>query len=92
MVTGPGPGWRGRFAAFDVGPAVILPVVTNACIGAAVRRGGLVRLPVPGRRAYWVVSDPEHVRRVLVTNAENYDKAGPLYGVIAASRGGNRAA
>jgi cytochrome P450 len=87
MATAPVPGKRGRFAAFNIGPTVILPALTNACIRAAVRRRGLVRLPVPGRRAYWVVSDPEHVRRVLVTNAENYDKAGPLYGVIASAGG-----
>lgn len=54
--------------------------------GLAQKGDGIARLPLGPRmflgRSFWVVSDPYLLHQVLVTNADNYDKDGPLFGVI----------
>lgn len=54
--------------------------------GLALKGGGIARLPLGPRgllgRSFWVVSDPHLLRQVLLTNSGNYDKDGPLFGVI----------
>ena len=53
-------------------------------IERAVRRGkGLARLPLPGERNFWVVSDPALLDQILVVEARYFDKAGPIYNVLA---------
>jgi cytochrome P450 len=47
---------------------------------AAAQEGGLVRLDVGPVRAY-LVSDPEYVHQILVTNASNYVKGKMLDGI-----------
>ena len=54
--------------------------------GLAQEGDGIARLPLGPRmllgRSFWIVSDPYLLRQVLVTNVDNYDKDGPLVGVI----------
>lgn len=68
-----------RLAAARRDPAVWLA-------NLAQKGNGIARLPLGPRRLLgrnlWVVSDPYLLRQVLVTNADNYDKDGPLFGVI----------
>lgn len=70
-------GLRLAFARRD--PAILLA-------GLAQKGDGLARLPLGPRallgRNFWVVSSPHLLKQVLVTNASNYDKDGPLFGVI----------
>jgi cytochrome P450 len=48
---------------------------------AAVDLGDVLRVPFPGKRVY-LVSHPDHVRHILVTNQANYKKSFD-YGVLA---------
>lgn len=47
-----------------------------------LRNGGLAALPIPGSRRFWVVSNPSLLSKVLVSNANAFDKGGPLYAAI----------
>lgn len=57
------------------------------CTRLALTHGGVARLPIPGRRKFWVVSDPECLHRILVTDATQFDKGGPIYRIIADALG-----
>lgn len=52
----------------------------GVCSRAALANGGLARVPV-GPTAVYVVSNPDYVRRVLVTNAGNYTKGRIMNGI-----------
>ncbi|WP_051341382.1 cytochrome P450 [Pseudonocardia spinosispora] len=52
----------------------------GVCSRAALANGGLVRVPL-GPTGVYVVSDPDHVRQVLVTNAANYSKGRIMNGI-----------
>jgi len=56
---------------------------TEYLTAAAIVGGGIARLPIPGRRSWWVVSDPGLYRQVLTGySAEAFDKGGPIYATI----------
>lgn len=52
----------------------------GVCAGAALANGGFARVPV-GPTAVYIVSNPEYVRQVLVTNAGNYTKGRIMNGI-----------
>lgn len=53
---------------------------------AALQGNGLARIPLPGKRSYWVVSEPELLDHILVKEAKNFDKSGPVYDVLSQRR------
>jgi cytochrome P450 len=57
------------------------------CTILAHRHDGIAKLPIPGRRKFWVVSDPASLHEILVTKADTFDKGGPLYRTIARALG-----
>ncbi|GAA1806293.1 cytochrome P450 [Actinomadura chokoriensis] len=68
-VAGPGNaeafGWWGRMARSPL----------ETYVGLATRYGDAVRVPFGRRRAFYLLSRPEHAERVLVANQDNYVKA-----------------
>lgn len=70
-------------SALDLlGAAVRLDPI-HAIEHAARRGGGLARIPLSGKRKFWVVSDPSLLEQILVKEARNFDKNGPVYDVLA---------
>jgi len=56
------------------------------CAEFAHRHNGMGRLRLPGRRSFWVVSNPEAITIVL-NDRLRYDKGGPFYQIIARALG-----
>lgn len=56
------------------------------CAEFARRQGGIAKLPVPGRRQFWIVSQPKAVADVL-NDRLTFDKGGPFYQVISRALG-----
>lgn len=56
------------------------------CAEVAHRHDGMAKLPIPGRKQFWIVSHPAAVATVL-TDRTTYDKGGPFYQVIAKALG-----
>lgn len=58
------------------------------CAQFAQKHQGLGRLPLPGRRGFWIASNPQAITTIL-TNRDVYDKGGPFYQTIARALGQN---
>lgn len=56
------------------------------CTNFVLNRGGLAKLPVP-KHEVWVVSRPEYVRRILVTDSAYFGKGGDILKTVAADLG-----
>lgn len=44
-------------------------------------QSSMTKVPLPGKRAYWLVADPGLANAIL-TNRRGYDKGGPLYAIL----------